>query len=152
MFQVLLCIPNNLIKHQSFIYTQFNVKSVLFQTIQFRINTLFCYIWPIDMTLTRATTPGQSGPGSDGNEQVLRILQSSSITGASPSDCYIQDSRWGSLTPLQRCNQLTGPANVWWIFGRYLVQISFYHRFTNFSKPAFTVRFKIIRIIFSNEE
>ena len=31
----------------------------------------------------------QSGPGSNGNEGVLRIPQSSSITGASPSDCLM---------------------------------------------------------------
>ena len=46
-------------------------------------------IWPIDMTLSGATTPGQSGPGSDGNEGVLRIPQNSSITGASLSDCLV---------------------------------------------------------------
>ena len=38
------------------------------------------------MTLSDATTLGQSGPGSDGNEGVLPIPQSCSITGASPSD------------------------------------------------------------------
>ena len=32
------------------------------------------------------TTPGQSGPGSNGNERVLYIPQNSSITGTSPSD------------------------------------------------------------------
>ena len=32
---------------------------------------------------------GQSGPGSDGNEEVLHIHQSSNITGASPSDCLV---------------------------------------------------------------
>ena len=36
------------------------------------------------MTLTGTTTLGQSGPGSNGNEGVLRIPQSSR-TGASPS-------------------------------------------------------------------
>ena len=36
-----------------------------------------------------ATTPGQSGPGSNGNEVVLRIPQSSTVTGASPSDCLV---------------------------------------------------------------
>ena len=46
-------------------------------------------IWPIDRTLSGATTPGQSGPGSDGNEGVLRISQSSSIAGTSPSDCLV---------------------------------------------------------------
>ena len=40
------------------------------------------FIWPIDS----ATIPGQSGPGSDSNEGVLHILQSYSITEASPSD------------------------------------------------------------------
>ena len=46
----------------------------------------FSSIWPIDRTLSGATTLGQSGPGSDGNEGVLRILQSSCITGNSPLD------------------------------------------------------------------
>ena len=32
-----------------------------------------------------AITLGQGGPGNDGNEGI--ILQSSSITGTSPSDC-----------------------------------------------------------------
>ena len=36
-----------------------------------------------------ATTPGQSGPGSDGNEGILNIPQSLSITGTSPLDCLI---------------------------------------------------------------
>ena len=36
-----------------------------------------------------ATTPGQSGPGSDGNKRVLRIPPNSSITGSSPSDCLV---------------------------------------------------------------
>ena len=36
-----------------------------------------------------ATTPGQSGPGSDGNEGVLRIPQISSIAGTSTSDCLV---------------------------------------------------------------
>ena len=39
--------------------------------------------------LSGATTPGQSGPGSDGNERVLRIPQSSSIAGTSTSDCLV---------------------------------------------------------------
>ena len=40
----------------------------------------------IDKILLGATTTGQSGPGSDDNEEVLHIPQSSGITGASPSD------------------------------------------------------------------
>ena len=55
----------------------------------------------IDRTLSGATTPGQSGPGSDGNEGVLRIRQSSSINGTSPSDClvsYPEHSLLGGVT------------------------------------------------------
>ena len=37
--------------------------------------------------LSGATTPGQSGPGSDGNEGVLHIPQSTA--GTSPSDCLV---------------------------------------------------------------
>ena len=37
-FQVLLCITNNSIKHQSFVYTQLNNQTVLFQTIQFSMS------------------------------------------------------------------------------------------------------------------
>ena len=48
----------------------------------------------------------QSGPGSDGNEGVFCIPQSSSITGATLSDClmsYPRHSLGGGLTPLQKC-------------------------------------------------
>ncbi len=41
------------------------------------------------MTLSGTTTPGQSEPGSDGNKGVIRIPQSSSVTGTSPSDCLV---------------------------------------------------------------
>ena len=44
---------------------------------------------PIDKTLSGATTLGQGGPGSEGNEEVLCISQSCSITEASPSDCLV---------------------------------------------------------------
>ena len=43
----------------------------------------------MDRTISGAKTPCQSGPGSDGNGGVLRIPQSPSITGASPSDCLV---------------------------------------------------------------
>ena len=43
-FQELQCITNNSIKHLSFIYTQLDVKIVLFQTIQFNISTQFSSI------------------------------------------------------------------------------------------------------------
>ena len=64
-------------------------KTVPFQTIQFSIRAQFSYIWPIDITLSSDATPRQSGPGSDGNEGVLHIPQSSGITETSPSDCLV---------------------------------------------------------------
>ena len=64
-------------------------NTVQFQTIQFSMSTQFSSIWPIDRGLLGATTPGQSGHWSDGNEGVLRILQRSSISGNLPSDCLV---------------------------------------------------------------
>ena len=58
-------------------------KTVLFQTVQVSISTQFSSIRPIDRTLSGATILGQSGPESDGNEEVLCILQSFNITEAS---------------------------------------------------------------------
>ena len=51
--------------------------------------------------LSGGTTLGQSGPGSDGNEGVLHILQR--ITGTPPSDDLVsyQDTCWvGGVLPL----------------------------------------------------
>ena len=93
----MLCITNNSIKHQSLVYTQLNDQAVLVQTIKYSISHLFTLslnvkqfsIWPIDRTLSGATTPRQSGPGSDGNEGVLCIPQSYCITRALPADCLM---------------------------------------------------------------
>ena len=49
----------------------------------------FSSIWPIDRTLSSATTPGQGEPGSDGNEGALCISKSSNITGTSSPDCLV---------------------------------------------------------------
>ena len=71
----------------------------LFQTIQFSISIQFSSIWPIERTLSAATTLGQSAPGSDGNEGVFGIPQSSSLTRTLPSDClgsYLGHSFRGS--------------------------------------------------------
>ena len=60
------------------------------------------------MTLSGTTTQGQSVPGSNGNEGVLCIPQSSSITGTSPSDYLVSCpgySLGGGLTPQWRCSQ-----------------------------------------------
>ena len=63
-----------------------NVKTVIFQAIQYGTSLQFRSIWPIDRTLSGATTLSQSGPASEGNEELLHIPQSSSITGTSPLD------------------------------------------------------------------
>ena len=63
---------------------------------------------PLIGPLSGASTLGQSGPGSNGNEGVLRIPQSSSIAGTSPSDYLVSSpghSLGGGLTALQRCSQ-----------------------------------------------
>ena len=64
-------------------------KQFFFKQFSLALVHNFSSIWLIDRTLSGATTPGQSGPGSDGNEGVLHIPQSSSITEASPSDCLV---------------------------------------------------------------
>ena len=58
----------------------------------------------INRTLLNATTSGQSGPGSNGNERVFHIPQSSSITEASPSVCLVSYPRHslGGVLPLCR--------------------------------------------------
>ena len=81
----MLCLTNNSIKHQSFAYTLLNNQKVLYLTIRFSISHLFAQfecqrvlfdplIGPYQVQPLR----GQSEPGSDGNEEVLRIPQSSS--------------------------------------------------------------------------
>ena len=97
-----------------------NVKRILSQTIQFSISTQFSSIWRIDRTLSGATTLGQSGPGSNGNEKILHIPQSSSISRTS-SHClesYPGHSlRWGlysavenkSLGSFLTCNKWYSP-------------------------------------------
>ena len=54
-------ISNNSVLHK---YAVSISKTVLFLTIQFFISTQFSSIWPIDRTLSGATTPGQTGPGA----------------------------------------------------------------------------------------
>ena len=47
------------------------------------------FIWPTDRTLSGVITPGQSESGSDSNEGVLHVPQSSIITEVLPSDYLI---------------------------------------------------------------
>ena len=49
------------------------IKTILFQIIQFSISIQFSSIWSIDRTLSDATSLGQSGLRSDGNNGVSRI-------------------------------------------------------------------------------
>ncbi len=77
-------------------FTQLNDQTVLFQTIQFSISYLFAFSLNVKQNyLTHrsgAATSGQNLPGSYGIKGVLRIPQSSSISGASQSDCLISYS------------------------------------------------------------
>ena len=80
--------------------TQLNDLTVLFLTIQFSMSFVCSHFkwsnsstWPIDRTLTGDTTPGQSGTGSNGNEEVLHIPQISNITTAPPSDFLVSYPR-----------------------------------------------------------
>ena len=76
-------------KTEPFLIRCLNVKTVLFQAIQFSLSIEFSSIWPIDRTLSGATIPGQCRPGSYDNEGVLCIPQSFRITGTSPSDSLV---------------------------------------------------------------
>ena len=76
----------------------------LFQVLLFKP---YNYIWAIDRTLTSTTIPAQSGLGSNGNEDILYIPQSSR-TGASASHSLLSYPGhtvavgWGDLNPLER--------------------------------------------------
>ena len=62
---------------------------------------------------------GQSGPGSDGNEGVLRIPQSSSIAGTSPSDCLVSypGHSLGSSYPSAEVQSVYSTAPADWAIG-----------------------------------
>ena len=65
------------------------ISSYSIQTNSSNSNNSVSSIQPIDRALSGATIPGQSRSGSKGNEGLLRIPQSFSITGTSPSDCLL---------------------------------------------------------------
>ena len=91
-------------------------KTVLFQVIQFSISTQFSSIWHIATTLSGATTPAQSAPGSDDNEGVLRIPQNSNITATSPSDCLVSypgHSFWGSYSSAEKQSVYSAVPTDW---------------------------------------
>ena len=73
----------------------------------FRNIVVYSYI-TIDRTLSSATTPSQSRPESNGNEAVLRIPQSSSITGTSPSNCFVSYPGHSLQGVLSLCRETVG--------------------------------------------
>ena len=79
-------------------------------------------IWAIDRTLSG---PGQSGPGSDDSDGVLRVSQNSCIIGASPSGCLMSypgySLSWGSyLSTKMQSVYSTAPA--YWTDAENIVQ------------------------------
>ena len=114
-FHILLSITNNSIEYQLLVYTQLNSQTVLFVRIQFSISHLFAFSLSVKRFYLiqrwdpiRCYNPNQRGPGNNGKERVLHILQSSSVTGASPSDCLIsyQDTSWVRVLP--ECRDAVG--------------------------------------------
>ena len=94
-FWVLLCFTNNSIKHQSFIHS---LNVIQFYLIHSR-------------TLSSATTLGQSGHGSNGNERIFHILQSSN-TEAIPSNDLMSYSEHSSYSTAEMHSiYSTAPAN-----------------------------------------
>ena len=68
---------------------------VLFQAVQFSLSIQFISIWPIDRTLSGATTLGQSWPGSAGNEGVPPLPKAPALL-----EPHHQLVGVGGLTPL----------------------------------------------------
>ena len=80
---------NLLYKHSHFVYMFCLFNTLVPSTFSFPCLLSGPEQVTTDRTLSGDTTPGQSGPGNDGNKKVLCIPQSSSITGASPSYCLV---------------------------------------------------------------
>ena len=71
----------------------------------------------MDRTQSGATIPDQRVPGSNGNEEVLRIPQSSSIAENSPSDClesYLRHSLGGGSYPSAKKQSVHSTAPADW--------------------------------------
>ena len=77
----------SLVKVQFFVYTQL-VKTVLFQTTQFSISTQFSSVWPMDRTLSGATSLGQSGPVSQSLTISLFSVISRTLVGGVLPLCW----------------------------------------------------------------
>ena len=90
---MLLYITNNSIKHQSFVYTQLNDQTVLFQTIQFSMSFIYTQFKYKTTLFDLQIEPNQVLPLQArvdlGAMAIKGYRQSPSITGASPSDCLV---------------------------------------------------------------
>ena len=64
MSKTFLFLCQNQFYFKQYSLTWVNIKTVISQVIQLSINTQFSSIWPIDRTLSGATTPDQTGPKS----------------------------------------------------------------------------------------
>ena len=91
-------------------------------------------IQPTERTLSVATIPEESGPGSNGNAGILLIPQSSSITGISPLDCLMSYHwEWGAsyLSAEMQLVYSTAPADRakrisrFILFSKYLCYVKY---------------------------
>ena len=127
MYQTLLYITNNSIKHNAVIYTLLNYQPVLFQTIQFNISHLFAFnlnvsfIWHLHKTLSSAACPCKSWLEGESNEGLLRIPQSYRINGGSLPDCLVSypGNSLEGILPLSR-----GGVSVFLLPGRLSRRLS----------------------------
>ena len=93
-----------------------NVRTVLLQAIHFSISTQFSFIWPIDRTLSGATTPRQSGPGSDDNEEELQHYWNHTIRLFR----VISRAHLGEILPLAEMQSVYFTVSVDWVTGHML--------------------------------
>ena len=93
LFNTILSFTHSQIVPSIAIYSNNSISNnVWFNVSHLFANSLSCSsIWPIDKTLTGATTPSQSGTGSNSNKGELHIPQSSK-TGTSPSYSFMSYS------------------------------------------------------------
>ena len=88
---------------------------------------------------------GQSGPGSDGNEGVLCIPQSSSTAGTSPSDCLVSypgHSSGGGSYPSAEVQSVYSTAPADWancILDKYQKHYIYIYIYIYISQKSFLV-------------
>ena len=81
------------------------------------------FILPTDRNLSGATTPDHNELFSDGIEEVLDIPQSSSITGASLSNCLASypEHLWGGSYPTAKKQSVNSTAPADWGLGSLIL-------------------------------